>query len=240
MESILIEVRTLLKDNIDEHTKDTAQRFFKEKVNVYGVKTSTVTKIAGKTFQDIKHLGKNKVFQLCEELFHSGVLEESFVACKWSEYLGEYEEDDFKIFEHWVNTYVNNWATCDTLCNHTVGTFIEKYPSYVTRLEDWARSENMWVRRASAVSLIIPAKQGLFLEEAFRITNLLLGDDEDLVQKGFGWLLKEESRTHETKVFEYVMRNRGIMPRTALRYAIKLMPEEKRKEAMKRVDRKVK
>lgn len=94
MDPVLLEVRTFLKDNIDKHTKETSQKFFKEKVNAYGVKTSTVTKIAKKLYKNIQHLSKNDVLQLCEELFRSGVLEESFIACKWSEYLREYEEDD--------------------------------------------------------------------------------------------------------------------------------------------------
>jgi 3-methyladenine DNA glycosylase AlkD len=55
-----------------------------------------------------------------------------------------------------------------------------------------------------------------------------------MVQKGYGWLLKEASRHHQAEVFEYVMRNRKIMPRTALRYAIELMPKELRAEAMKK------
>jgi 3-methyladenine DNA glycosylase AlkD len=90
------------------------------------------------------------------------------------------------------------------------------------------------MRRASAVSLILPAKRGLFLGEAFKISDLLLEENEDLVQKGFGWLLKEESRTHQGEVYEYVLSNRDVMPRTALRYAIKLIPDEMRKEAMKK------
>ena len=234
MESVITELRSNLKDNVDEHTRDSSQRFFKEKVDVYGVKTSTVTKIAKKLYENIQPMNKGNVFQLCEELFSSGMLEESFIACKWSEYVNNYEEADFQIFEHWINSYINNWATCDTFCNHTVGAFIEKHPSYVTRLFDWARSDNMWMRRASAVSLILPAKRGLFLGEAFKISDLLLEENEDLVQKGFGWLLKEESRTQQAEVYEYVLRNRNLMPRTALRYAIKLMPVEMKKEAMKK------
>ena len=53
-------------------------------------------------------------------------------------------------------------------------------------------------------------------------------------QKGYGWLLKEASRKHTTEVFDYVMRNRAVMPRTALRYAIELMPKELKAEAMKK------
>ncbi len=66
------------------------------------------------------------------------------------------------------------------------------------------------------------------------IADILLEDKDDLVQKGYGWLLKEASRTHQEQVFEYVMRNKAIMPRTALRYAIEKMPEELRRKAMQR------
>jgi 3-methyladenine DNA glycosylase AlkD len=90
------------------------------------------------------------------------------------------------------------------------------------------------MRRAAAVSLIVPAKHGKFLPEALEIADLLLLDSEDMVQKGYGWLLKEASRHHQAEVFSYVMRNRKVMPRTALRYAIELMPQELKKEAMKK------
>jgi 3-methyladenine DNA glycosylase AlkD len=52
------------------------------------------------------------------------------------------------------------------------------------------------------------------------------------VQKGYGWLLKEESRLNQKEVFDYVVKNRKVMPRTALRYAIELMPKELREIAM--------
>lgn len=55
-----------------------------------------------------------------------------------------------------------------------------------------------------------------------------------MVQKGYGWLLKEESRLHQKEVFDYAVKNRKVMPRTALRYAIELMPKELRSETMKR------
>jgi 3-methyladenine DNA glycosylase AlkD len=74
----------------------------------------------------------------------------------------------------------------------------------------------------------------MFLSDAFEICDVLLLDGDDLVQKGYGWLLKEESRVHQKEVFDYVVRNRKVMPRTALRYAIELMPKELKVEAMKK------
>ena len=59
-------------------------------------------------------------------------------------------------------------------------------------------------------------------------------DRDDLVQKGYGWMLKEASRMHQKEVFDYVLRNNKIMPRTALRYAIEKMPEDLRLLAMKK------
>ena len=113
-------------------------------------------------------------------------------------------------------------------------TLIQKYPEIVGEMKSWAISENRWLKRASAVSLIVPAKKGLFLQDALEICDLLLTDGDDMVQKGYGWLLKEESRKHQKKVFNYVIMNRKIMPRTALRYAIELMPKELKAEAMKK------
>jgi hypothetical protein len=90
------------------------------------------------------------------------------------------------------------------------------------------------MRRAAAVSLIIPAKHGKYVDEVLEIASLLLTDNDDMVRKGYGWLLKEASRQHPTEVFEYVMRNRTLMPRTALRYAIELMPKELKADAMRK------
>jgi 3-methyladenine DNA glycosylase AlkD len=55
-----------------------------------------------------------------------------------------------------------------------------------------------------------------------------------MVQKGYGWLLKEASRAHQAEVFDYVMKNKAVMPRTSLRYAIEKMPAELRRKAMER------
>jgi 3-methyladenine DNA glycosylase AlkD len=238
MKNILINLRNELKNNIDERTKSTAQKFFKEQIKFYGIKTSVVSKLSKEYFLKIQDLKKDEILKLCEDLFSSGYIEESFIACNWSFNIHEnYEEADFLIFEKWIEKYVNNWATCDTLCNHTIGAFIEKYPIHIEELKKWAKSPNRWMRRASVVSLIIPARKGKFLDQAFEISNILLTDKDDLVQKGYGWLLKEESRIHQKEVFDYVMKNKKIMPRTSLRYAIEKMPQELRKIAIEKVSR---
>ena len=236
MDNILQRLRAELKGNIDSNTQNSFQRFFKETVKYYGVKTGIVEKIANKYWKEIKLLSKQEIFDLCEGLLRSDYTEEAFVVSTWIPKLTDsYEPVDLALFRRWIDTYINNWAKCDGFCNHTIGNFIEKYPESIEELIKWTDSTNRWLKRAAAVSLIIPAKKGQFLSEIFIISNRLLKDKDDMVQKGYGWLLKEASRRHQNEVFQYVLQNKKVMPRTALRYAIELMPKELKVEAMKKV-----
>ncbi len=233
MESIVITLRKELKQNSDPQTQTTGQSFFKEKVKMYGIKTATVIKIGKAYDKDVAALDKKAAFTLCDELWQSGYMEESFIACHFSYLIRKsYQPADFKVFEKWVNEYVSNWASCDTLCNHTIGKFIEMYPEYLENLKKWTKSKNRWMRRAAAVSLIVPARQGKFLPEIFGIAEELLMDEDDLVQKGYGWMLKVASQAHQNEVFEYVLKHKATMPRTALRYAIEKMPKELKLQVM--------
>lgn len=233
MQTIIETVQQALIENIDEKTRNNAQSFFKEKILYHGVKVPLVNKISKELFTSIKELPKNEIFSLCEALWKSGYSEESYIACNWSYYIHtQYQPEDFIVFEKWVNSYVNNWASCDTLCNHTVGTFLEMYPDYISRLKEWARSDNRWTKRAAAVTLIIPARKGMFLQDIFEIADILLYDPDDLVQKGYGWMLKAASEAHQEEVFDYVMSKKATMPRTSLRYAIEKMPKELKVQAM--------
>lgn len=235
MDKMLPLLRRELKENSDDKTQASGKTFFKEDVKLHGVKTAIVSKLSKEHFKNIKDRSKKEIFNLCEDLWQSGYMEESFVACNWSYYIHkDYEKSDFSVFEKWVSKYVGNWASCDTLCNHTIGTFLEMYPEYISELKKWTKSENRWMRRASAVTLIIPARKGLFLKDIFEISDLLLIDKDDLVQKGYGWMLKASSEAHQKEVFNYVVTKKQIMPRTALRYAIEKMPRELKIKAMEK------
>lgn len=235
MSEIIEKLRSELIKKSSKAAQESSQRFFKEEISCYGLKVTDVTKIGKRYFEEISSGSKISILKYCEELWVSGNLEESFIACNWSyNIIKQLRREDFKVLEKWVNRYVNNWASCDTLCNHTIGDFVEMYPDFVHNLVKWTESENRWVKRASAVSLIIPARKGLFLEDIFSIADSLLSDTDDMVQKGYGWLLKAASQAHEKAVFDYIQKNKKVMPRTALRYAIEKMPENLRKEAMKK------
>lgn len=233
MELIAEDIRKSLSKLADEKVKEKSQRFFIGELKCYGLRNQQVHALAKYYYKLMDSPSKEEVFELCELLWQSGYAEEALMACDLSLYVKkQYTPSDFKIFESWIDTYVNNWASCDTFCNHTVGTLIRKYPEFIDDLKSWTRSGNRWMRRAAAVSLIVPARKAEFIEDILEIATLLLTDTDDLVQKGYGWMLKEASKEHQQQVFDFVMANKAGMPRTALRYAIEKMPKELKEVAM--------
>ena len=250
LENVLSKIRKRLVESRDAETATALTHFFKENetLKTYGVKTGVVRKISKEGFDLVKGYPKQTIFELCEMLWQSGYLEEATMACDWSDKLyKQYEPSDLALFEHWLGDYVANWAACDTLCNHTIGNFLMKFPDDIAKLKIWAKSSNRWLRRGAAVSLIIPARKGLFLNDILEIADLLLLDKEDIVQKGYGWMLKAASmsesfvkgsdavkKQHLEAVFNFVIKNKTTMPRTALRYAIEKMPADLKAKAMEK------
>jgi len=234
MQNILSKIRAELKANANEEIREGTRRFFREGIKLYGMKNAAAERIAKERWPEVNNLSKGKIFSLCEKLLSSGYQEECYVVCVWlPKMVKQFEPEDIKIFGKWIDKHIDNWAKCDTFCNHTVGDFIIKFPEKINEIKKWARSENRWMKRAAAVTLIIPARRGLFLKDIFEIADILLLDKDDMVQKGYGWMLKAASQAYQKEVFEYVLKHKQEMPRTAFRYAIEKMPPGLRQKAMR-------
>ena len=97
----------------------------------------------------------------------------------------------------------------------------------------WTKDDDFWVRRASAV-ILIPA----ILHDDYEgiapliISDLLMADKHDLVQKGYGWMLKSLSQVDMETVTNYLIDNYTQMPRTAYRYALEKYDQETRTKLM--------
>lgn len=231
---IVEEIRKKLSDNINEKNQLGAQNFFREGVKNYGVTSQIVKEIIKETLKTIKNKPKKEIFIICEELWKSGYLEECGIASELTYNMRKYYEiKDFELFEHWIDRYVHNWANCDTFCNHSMGCLVEKYPELIEEIKSrWTQSDNRWKKRASAVTFIIPAKNGLFFNDIIDIANRLLLDKDDMVQKGYGWMLKAASQSYPDEIYNYLKTKKEIMPRTSFRYALEKLPKNWRDELM--------
>ncbi len=211
------------------------QRFFKEKLKEpVGLKTPILRKISDRCYkEEAKDLSAREILAAGDLLLASNERYMRFVAFEWAiKVKRDYEPKDFKRFETWLKKYVENWGACDHLCCGPLGNLIFQFPELVSKTKSWRKSNNRWVRRASAVSLILPVRKEKLLPEVFTTAETLLEDADDMVQKGYGWMLKEASHEFPNEVFAFVMDLKATMPRTALRYAIEKYPPEKRKVAM--------
>jgi 3-methyladenine DNA glycosylase AlkD len=121
---------------------------------------------------------------------------------------------------------INNWDLVDVSAPRLVGFHVAATGTKTT--ERLARSRSLWERRIAMVSTLYTIRAG-DMEPTFRIAAMLLGDDEDLIHKATGWMLREAGKRDEAALRAFLDAHVSEMPRTALRYAIERFPERDRK-----------
>jgi 3-methyladenine DNA glycosylase AlkD len=197
--------------------------------------TSAVRRVAREQYKQVRQRPRDDVFAICEKLLETGDWRERIIAFQWAFQIRRlYKMNDFVLFERWLDHYVDDWSSCDDFCTHAFGYLIFVFPTLIPNVKAWIPSDDRWFRRGAAVVMIYGNRRGGNIEPAFEIADQLLMDDDDLVQKGYGWMLKEISQTEPIRVFDFVMERKAFMPRTSLRYAIEKLPPELRQKAMEK------
>jgi len=102
-------------------------------------------------------------------------------------------------------------------------------PARASRVFHWAKSRNRWFRWAACVALIQGARRKIFFFEIIRLSATLLSDEDDMVRKGLGWLLRETAKADVQRAVPYLMSIRERAPRLVLRTACETLPRTTRK-----------
>jgi len=234
-QQLIAAIRAELLRHVDPEYKKGAQNYFKEGIVLHGVRTPVVRVISAMFFREVKGRSKAGIFSLCDRLLSYDTSEERAIAFDWAYRLRkQHEPSDFKTFHRWLRDHVDNWGGVDDLCCHTFGAFIDRFPEFLPSVFKWTTAKPWHLRRAAAVILIMPVRKGKYFANVLATADALLCDEHYLVQKGYGWLLKEATKKFPHEVLDYVMRNKADMPRTALRYAIEKMPPAWKQRAMAR------
>lgn len=235
MEDLIAKIAKELIENSDTEYRVSAQRFYKKGISCIGVRTPVVRKISSKYFKEVNKLSKEEIFEFCRIMLMRNASEFSIIAFDWASKLKKkYEVSDIYYFESWIDKFVDNWSKNDDLCSRVLGPYFFKFNDQIPRLPIWAKDKNKWFRRAAAVSLLYSVRRKKNIEDGFKIAKILLNDKEDLVLKGYGWLLKEISNNFLDDVYNFVKENEKEMPRISLRYAIEKFPEKLRGEFIKK------
>jgi 3-methyladenine DNA glycosylase AlkD len=143
---------------------------------------------------------------------------------------GTTEERDVIVRVYLENTKrINNWDLVDISAPNVVGAHLLSRPR--ARLDELARSGNLWERRIAMVSTAAFIRENQF-DDTLRIARILMNDPHDLIHKAAGWMLREVGKRDRATLEAFLDKHTHEMPRTMLRYAIERFSAADRKRFM--------
>ncbi|MBS1749784.1 MAG: DNA alkylation repair protein [Bacteroidetes bacterium] len=207
-------------------------RFFKTGKGQYGegdIFLGVTMPEQRKVVKQYCHLTLNEIEQLLQSPEHE------FRMCALLILVTQYKEGTKavreKIYMLYLNNtkWINNWDLVDASAEYIVGPWLEEQKEQMKVLKNLAKSESLWKRRIAMLATFSYIKKGNS-KEALQIAHLLLNDDQDLIHKAVGWMLREIGKRCSVDEEEIFLKKHYLkMPRTMLRYAIEHFPERKRK-----------
>jgi len=224
------EIRELADEEIAKHSL----RFFKTDKGEYGygdiflgVRAPKIRLIAKKhidiSIADMKILIKSKYH---EERFLGLII----LVNKYSK--AKDKKTKNQLYKTYISSfkYINNWDLVDVTCSHVIGKHLINKDRSI--LYTWAKSEDLWTKRIAIVSTHCFIRKNE-LHDTFKIAEILLNDEHDLIHKAVGWMLREAGKRNLEKEEIFLKKYYNTMPRTMLRYAIERFPEEKRQKYLR-------
>ena len=226
-------IRRVLKDGGSAPHSEDVQHFFKEEVQSRGWYTAELRKFAVRFRRSIaRERGMDFLVQVADKLFSGRILEEKVMAVFLLEKQTEkIDDDEFQLFASWLDR-VSSWADHDALAHYLLAPMVAADPARCRKVFLWAKSPNRWRRRAACVALIRGARERRLFEQIMRLSNELLHDEDDMVQKGLGWLLRETAKADPKRAVPYLMKIRKNAPRLVLRTACETLPVAMRKQVL--------
>jgi 3-methyladenine DNA glycosylase AlkD len=225
MTDLLSEIRAELDRLADPRAADRAQRFFKDQhVEHQGVTAPQIQRVARDFYPRVKKMSVADRDRLCTALWASPNHEEGALVCYlYRRFAKQCGAREFALFTRWLDRYVKNWAHTDGLSLWLLGASIANDAALIDKLDAWTHAKNRWKRRAAAVALVYSAKRGEHTRPILRIAAPLIEDQDDMVQKGVGWLLKETYPKRPAEVVRFLIARRAKTTRLVLRYAAEKM-----------------
>lgn len=128
--------------------------------------------------------------------------------------------------------YINNWDLVDLSAPNIIGAHLQNDTEHLTVLKKLALSDSLWERRISLLATLPFIKDEDF-DDLLELSQILINDSHDLIHKALGWMLREMGKRSEEALYDYLDKYATSLPRTALRYAIEKLPENKRQFYLK-------
>jgi 3-methyladenine DNA glycosylase AlkD len=201
------------------------QGFFKDEIQSHGWYTADLRRVVRICRRQILDEHEFEfLVGVADKLFSGSVLEEKIAAVFLLEKVdSQFTDREFRVFESWLDR-ISSWADHDSLVHCLVAPMVAANPRRVKNVFRWAKSHDRWHRRAACVALIRGSRAKMFFPEIVKLSDSLLADQDDMVQKGLGWLLRETAKFDPKRTVPYLMKIRGRAPRLVLRTACETLP----------------
>ena len=232
---IAAHIRRVIRDGGSAPHAAEVQWFFKEEVKSRGWYTGELRKLSVRFRRTLlREMGYDFLLKVADKLFAGRVLEEKVFAVFLLEKLtGEFGEHEFRLFESWLER-VSSWADHDALAHYLIAPMMVADPRRPARVFVWARHRNPWRRRAACVALIRGTKKRMFFQQVVKLSGVLLHDENLMVQKGLGWLLRETVKADPGRGVRYLETIRDRAPRLVLRTAAETLAPAARAKILHR------
>jgi 3-methyladenine DNA glycosylase AlkD len=232
---IAAHVRRVLRDGGSAPHSAEVQRFFKEEIQSHGWYTADLRKVAARVRRAIlRDTDPAFLLAVADKLFRGRVLEEKvFAVYLLEKSVPQFGDKEFNLLASWLGR-VRSWADHDALVSLLIARLVAAEPRRAAHAFRWAKSENRWHRRAACVALIRAAREHKLLDEVVRLSNFLLrrNEEDDMVLKGWGWLLRETAKANPAPAVAYLMSIRDHAPRLVLRTACETLPSDVRRQIL--------
>ncbi len=214
-----------------ERSQDMRKYFKNAARHFLGVGIPAVQKTIKKTLTEFSGARHDDITETADLLLKTDIMEVQIAGiellCALKERLSVREA--FFRTERWIlDGRINNWASVDAVSTHLLGWLAGRDNSLSEETMRWSLSPNSWLRRASAVTYILPAREGRFLDVVYETALRLRSDEDEYVRKGAGWVLREAGKTDMERLSRFLYEHGGEMARVTLRYAAEKFPPEER------------
>jgi 3-methyladenine DNA glycosylase AlkD len=236
-----MDIRRVLKHGGSSEHATGVQWFFKDEIKSHGWYTAELRRaMRGLRREILREQNFDFLVKVADELFRGSVLEEKIAAVFLLEKMdAQFGDREFKLFESWLDR-ISSWADHDGLVHNLIAPMVAANPALVKDVFRWAKSSDRWHRRAACVALIRGARAKMFFPQIVKLSDSLLADpdgdqddDQDhMVQKGLGWLLRETAKFDAERTVPYLMRIRRRAPRLVLRTACETLPVATRNKVL--------
>jgi 3-methyladenine DNA glycosylase AlkD len=219
-------------------TEVTAGEFIKRFLTLKSDAEQTVS-VTEQTFTGVR---MGEVFKLAKEFtqMHVGEIEELLESPSHEVRVGAVSIMDFRarnkrttqadkkaLFELYLRRHdcINTWDLVDRSAIYVVGSYLADKPRDI--LYNLAKSPHMSERRSAIVSTAFFIRNGE-VDDTFRIAEMLLTDEHDLIHKATGWMLRYAGDKDQPRLLGFLDEHAGTMPRAMLRYATEKLDKSTR------------